>query len=290
MSFQKACIGKGLKHAKHASDRKVSQSAQRPSTRDYAQNCIMVQVLGFVQGKRKSHLRVILKEILDFFSFFFPQFLRIKEKSKQLFSFLSTTSFKPQNFRWILKSHILMSSIKLFFPSKKVTLIGRESSFFQRKDLLWKSNRWESLTWRYSTFPNKNFKCLLNRNEVLTNKITSLSPLWRLSQSISKYSTLTFCKKNVGWCRWWNFQFRSENEHCWVFRSIEQYRLTSFGMQSHNFRCNTRILKQTCMLFSFSRLLENDIFHLQVQCLLQYGHHTFQTFLLCAIGPYLFAN
>ena len=72
--------------------------------------------------------------------------------------------------------------------------------------------------------------------------------------------------------------------------SIEQYRLTSLGMQHHSIRCNTRKLQQTCMLFSVSRLLENEIFHLQVQNILQYGRYIFQTFLMCAIGPYLFAN
>ena len=71
---------------------------------------------------------------------------------------------------------------------------------------------------------------------------------------------------------------------------MEQHRLASSEMQHHNFRCNTRILKQACMLFSFFGLLENDIFHLQVQYLLQYGRHEFQTFLMCAMDPYLFAN
>ena len=71
---------------------------------------------------------------------------------------------------------------------------------------------------------------------------------------------------------------------------MEQHRLASSEMQHHNFRCNTRILKQACMLFSVFGLLENDIFHLQVQYLLQYGRHEFQTFLMCAMGPYLFAN
>ena len=33
-------------------------------------------------------------------------------------------------------------------------------------------------------------------------------------------------------------------------RSIEHYRWTSFGMQHQNFRYKTKILKQTCMLFS----------------------------------------
>ena len=73
-------------------------------------------------------------------------------------------------------------------------------------------------------------------------------------------------------------------------RSMEQHSLASSEMQHHNFRCNTRILKQACMLFSVFSLLENDIFHLQVQYLLQYGRHEFQTFLMCAMGPYLFAN
>ena len=73
-------------------------------------------------------------------------------------------------------------------------------------------------------------------------------------------------------------------------RSVEQHRLASFEMQHHNFRCNTRILNQACMLFSVFGLLENDIFHLQVQYLLQYGRHEFQIFLMCAMGPYLFAN
>ena len=45
-------------------------------------------------------------------------------------------------------------------------------------------------------------------------------------------------------------------------RTIEQHRLTFFGTQHHKFRCNTRILNQACMLFSDSRLLENDVFHL----------------------------
>ena len=80
---------------------------------------------------------------------------------------------------------------------------------------------------------------------------------------------------------------------------------TSFGNKKHgttqisflwnaasysNFRCNTRILKQACMLFSVLCLLENDIFHLQVQYLLQYGCHESQTFLMCAMGPYFYAN
>ena len=73
-------------------------------------------------------------------------------------------------------------------------------------------------------------------------------------------------------------------------RSMEQHRLASSEMQHHNFRCNTRILKQACMFFSVLRLLENDIFHLQVQYLLQYGCHESQTFVMCAMGPYLFAN
>ena len=71
---------------------------------------------------------------------------------------------------------------------------------------------------------------------------------------------------------------------------MEQHRLASFEMQHHNFRCNTRILKQACMLFSVLRRLQNDIFHLQAQYLLQFGRHGFQTFLMCAMGPYLFAN
>ena len=70
-------------------------------------------------------------------------------------------------------------------------------------------------------------------------------------------------------------------------RTIEQHRLTFFGTQHHKFRCNTRILNQACMLFSDSRLLENDVFHLQVQYLFQYGCYIFQTFLMCATGPYL---
>ena len=73
-------------------------------------------------------------------------------------------------------------------------------------------------------------------------------------------------------------------------RSMEQHRLASSEMQHHNFRCNTRILKQACMLFSVSGLLENDIFHLQVQYLIQYGCYKFQNFLMFAIGPYLFVN
>ena len=73
-------------------------------------------------------------------------------------------------------------------------------------------------------------------------------------------------------------------------RTIEQHRLTFFGTQHHKFRCNTRILNQACMLFSDSRLLENDVFHLQVQYLFQYGCYIFQTFLMCATGPYLFRN
>ena len=51
-------VRKKLKHDKHASVRKVSQSASRPLTRDYAQKYKIFQVSPFIQGKRKSHLRV----------------------------------------------------------------------------------------------------------------------------------------------------------------------------------------------------------------------------------------
>ena len=146
--------------------------------------------------------------------------MRIKEKSKQFFSFLSTTSFEPQNVRWILKSHTLMSSIKLFFPSKKVTLIGRESSFFQRKDLLWKSNRWESLTWRYSTFPNKNFKCLLNRNEVLSNKINKFESFTKTFSKFFKILNFDFLQKK---CQMVSLMKFSVSVRKWILLGLSKH-------------------------------------------------------------------
>ena len=73
-------------------------------------------------------------------------------------------------------------------------------------------------------------------------------------------------------------------------RSNEQHRWTSFGMQHQNFRCKTRILKQTCILFSVWSQLKKEKIHLQVQNILQYGCCIFQTFLVCAMGPSLSAN
>ena len=45
------------------------------------------------------------KRNIEFFPLFFPQFLTIKENSKESFSLLSTTSFEPLNFGQILNSH-----------------------------------------------------------------------------------------------------------------------------------------------------------------------------------------
>ena len=73
-------------------------------------------------------------------------------------------------------------------------------------------------------------------------------------------------------------------------RSNEQHRWTSFGIQYQNLRCKTSRLKQTCMLFSVWSRLKKDKIHLQVKNILQYGCYIFQTFLLCAMGPYLSAN
>ena len=73
-------------------------------------------------------------------------------------------------------------------------------------------------------------------------------------------------------------------------RSNEQHRWTSFGIQYQNLRCKTSRLKQTCMLFSVWSRLKKDEIHLQVKNILQYGCYIFQTFLLCAMGPYLSAN
>ena len=73
-------------------------------------------------------------------------------------------------------------------------------------------------------------------------------------------------------------------------RSNEQHRWTSFGIQYQNLWCKTSRLKQTCMLFSVWSRLKKDKIHLQVKNILQYGCYIFQTFLLCAMGPYLSAN
>ena len=73
-------------------------------------------------------------------------------------------------------------------------------------------------------------------------------------------------------------------------RSNEQHRWTSFGIQYQNLRCKTSRLKQTYMLFSVWSRLKKDKIHLQVKNILQYGCYIFQTFLLCAMGPYLSAN
>ena len=75
-----------------------------------------------------------------------------------------------------------------------------------------------------------------------------------------------------------------------VFRSNEQHRWTSFGIQHQNLRCKTSRLKQTYMLFSVWSRLKKDKIHLQVKNILQYGCYIFQTFLLCAMGPYLSVN
>ena len=73
-------------------------------------------------------------------------------------------------------------------------------------------------------------------------------------------------------------------------RSNEQHRWTSSGIQYQNLRCKTSRLKQTCMLFSVWSRLTKDEIHLQVKNILQYGCYIFQTFLLCAMGPYLSGN
>ena len=89
---------------------------------------------------------------------------------------------------------------------------------------------------------------------------------------------------------WWYLLFQSEFENFLTIRSTEQHRWTSFGIQYQNLRCKTSRLKQTCMLFSVWSRLKKDEIHLQVKNILQYGCYIFQTFLLCAMGPYLSAN
>ena len=73
-------------------------------------------------------------------------------------------------------------------------------------------------------------------------------------------------------------------------RSNEQHRWTSFGIQYQNLHRKTSRLRQTCMLFSIWSRLKKDKTHLQGKNILQYGCYIFQTFLLCAMGPYLSAN
>ena len=119
---------------------------------------------------------------------------------------------------------------------------------------------------------------------------TSLSRLWRLVQKYFLKLIFDFLSKNGQMLSLMKSSISVRIRRVLGIRSMEQHRLASSEMQHHNFRCNTRILKQACMLFSVFGLLENDIFHLQVQYLLQYGRHEFQTFLMCAMDPYLFAN
>ena len=117
-----------------------------------------------------------------------------------------------------------------------------------------------------------------------------MSPSWRLPQKYFHKTIFNFLSKNGQMLSLMKSSISVRIRRVLGIRSMEQHRLASFEMQHHNFRCNTRILKQACMLFSVLGFLENNIFRLQVQHLLQYGRHEFQTFLMCAMGPYLFAN
>ena len=117
-----------------------------------------------------------------------------------------------------------------------------------------------------------------------------MSRLWRLFQKYFRKIIFDFLSKNGQMLSLMKSSISVRIRRVLGVRSMEQYRLTSSEMQHHDFRCNTRILKQACMLFSVFGLLENYIFHLQVQYFLQYGRQKFQTFLMCAMGPYLFAN
>ena len=65
--------------------------------------------------------------------------------------------------------------------------------------------------------------------------------------------------------------------------------LLEYSIRTYDVRRVSR-LKQTCMLFSVWSRLKKDKIHLQVKNILQYGCYIFQTFLLCAMGPYLSAN
>ena len=117
-----------------------------------------------------------------------------------------------------------------------------------------------------------------------------MSRFWRLVQKYFRKLIFDFLSKNGQMLSLMKSLISVRIRRVLGIRSMEQHRLATFEMQHHNIRCNTRILKQACMLFSVFGLLENDIFHLQVQYLLQYGRQKFQTFLMCAMGPYLFAN
>ena len=130
----------------------------------------------------------------------------------------------------------------------------------------------------------------MNRNKVVRIKINKFESFKKTSSKNFNELIFDFLSKNGQMLSLMKSSISVRIRWSFPIRSIEQHRLTSFEMQCHNFRCNTRILKQACMLFSVSGLLENDIFHLQVQYLIQYGCYKFQTFLMFAIGPYLFAN
>ena len=114
--------------------------------------------------------------------------------------------------------------------------------------------------------------------------------LLKTSAMFWKKSNLNFCQKMVRCSGWWYLLFQSEFENFLTIRSTEQHRWTSFGIQHQNLRCKTSRLKQTYMLFSVWSRLKKDKIHLQVKNILQYGCYIFQTFLLCAMGPYLSAN
>ena len=117
-----------------------------------------------------------------------------------------------------------------------------------------------------------------------------MSRSWRLVQKYFHKLIFDFLSKNGQMLSLMKSSISVRIRRVLGIRSMEQHRLASSEMQHHNFRCSTRILKQTCMLFSVFGRLENYILHLQVQYLLQYGRHEFKTFLMCAMDPYLFAN
>ena len=114
--------------------------------------------------------------------------------------------------------------------------------------------------------------------------------LLKTSAMFWKKSNLNFCQKMVRCSGWWYLLFQSEFENFLTIRSTEQHRWTSFGIQYQNLHRKTSRLRQTCMLFSIWSRLKKDKTHLQVKNILQYGCYIFQTFLLCAMGPYLSAN
>ena len=101
--------------------------AETPSVHDFYRKCefLLLKTENLICGFKN-------KRNIEFFPLFFPQFLTIKENSKEPFSLLSTTSFEPLFFGQILNSHTHIFH-EVFFSSKRIMLKGRKVPFLNER-------------------------------------------------------------------------------------------------------------------------------------------------------------